>query len=359
MRKKRILDLRSDTITTPDKKMVEITSFGTMGDEFYDEASCTTSLENYCAEMFGKEKGLFLPSGMMANLVAAKAYTNEGDSILTHSDYYINYFQSKPLIKYCGINICTVNDNKANNGLLDLSLVSENINTHRCYQLSSEIKTIWIENTINSLSGKIYPINDVKKLYKLCKSKNIPLHIDGARILNACVAKDVSQKEYGKNCDSLSFSFSKGLSAPFGSVLVGNKDFIKKAKLHKKEFGGGLHQSDVISSMCFYALKNNIKHLKDDNKKALKIAEILQEIKEFKIIISNIETNIIMLDLKELNVDSTKFNDMLSKNNILLYPWNKYVSRIVTSSKVEMNEAIFAAEQIVKLAKSLRNKVLK
>lgn len=341
-----LIDLRSDTLTQACHKMREAIFSANIGDDGYEEDETTLELESYCADFFEKEAALFVTSGTMSNQIAIRYYTNPGDEIILDSSYHINYYEAGPTIDLGKVYLNTSN---SKDGILTVSAIEEAISNKHRSELYNFPTLICVENTINAHGGKIFPIEELTKIYNFSRKHSIPIHMDGARLLNATVATGISPKKYAAYVDSLTVCFSKGLGAPYGSILMGTKSFIQKVKKYRKWYGGGLHQSGFMAAAALYAIKNNIPRLAIDNHIAKKFAELLSDIELLNVDPVLVETNIIMLDVSQLGITSFDFVKEAKKMNILLYPWSKYCVRAVTYSGITIEDIINATVRLKKV----------
>lgn len=341
-----IIDLRSDTLTIPSKDMLAAIFEASLGDDGYNEDYSTNSLQTFCADYFCKEAALFMPSGTMSNQVAIRCWTQPGDEIILDDTYHINYFEAGTTVDLgkVHLNLCRTSD-----GIIRTNDLLDAIENKHRSTLSSHSTLLCLENTINTLSGKIYPLENMRDIYICAKKNNINVHLDGARLLNACAALNIHASEYSRYADSLTICFSKGLGAPFGSILMGKKEFIHTARKYRKWYGGGLHQSGLMASAALFSMKNNISRLNQDHENALELARILQFCPGIKINTESVETNIVMFDISETGMNSADFIDALKKETgILLYSWSRYKVRAVTSLNVSLSDIIIAGNKIKK-----------
>ncbi|MBL1230068.1 aminotransferase class I/II-fold pyridoxal phosphate-dependent enzyme [Enterococcus sp. BWB1-3] len=337
------VDLRSDTCTLPSEEMRKAIYEAKVGDQAYGEDETTLKLEKYCAKLFGKEAALFMPSGTMSDQVAIRSWTVSGDEVILDESYHVNYFQTGPSTDLGKICLSTV---KTRDGILTPEKIQRQMEKRIKGELFPSIGLIMIENTINSHSGKIFPLLTIQELYKFAQEEKIPLHIDGERILNACVAKDISPQIYGKNCDSITCSFSKGLGAPYGSILMGSKKMIKRAEKYRRWYGGSLHQSGFMAEAAYFAIKNNINHLKKDHELATLAYELLKD--ESSVSVFKPDTNIVMIDIEKLSINASIFAENCKEQKILVYPWEKNKIRLVTHLDITKKD-IYRAMNVVKL----------
>ena len=344
-----LIDLRSDTVTRPCKSMRKHMYNAEVGDNFYREDKITQELEEYCAEYFGKEAALFTISGTMGNQIALRTYIQPGNEIILDASYHINYYEYSATALLGG----SINLLHTPNGIIYEKDLLQALNSRYRSALTGKPKLICLENTINYHSGKIYPLVTFQEIASLSKKNDLRVYLDGARLLNACVALKVSVLEYTTYVDSLIISFSKGLGAPMGAVLLGNKDFIEEARKYQKWYGGGLHQSGIIAAAALFAIKHNINKLEQDNINAKILANLLSEEKKIKVNLDEIQTNIVMFSFQNTIINVEKFIELAKQQGILLYPWDHNTVRAVTHQNVCENQIKKAAYKISQMMAEL------
>lgn len=318
-----IIDLRSDTVTRPTKGMLEAMMNAKVGDDVFYEDPTITELEEKSAKLFGHEAAVFCPSGTMTNQIAIKVHTQPGDEVLCDVNSHIYNFEGGGISFNSGVQAKLLQGDR---GRISAQQVVESINP--TYDWLTNTSLVSIENTANRSGGSYYAIDEIKKLSGTCKEKNLKFHLDGARIFNALVETKDSPVETGKLFDSVSVCLSKGLGAPAGSVLIGNKEFIKKARRIRKVFGGGMRQGGFIAAAGLYALENNIERLKDDHKRAKKLAEILQKLPFVESVLP-VDTNIIIFTLSD-KMKGEDFVKKLAEHEIKAVSFGKQTIRFVT-----------------------------
>jgi len=287
------IDLRSDTVTKPSPKMRKAMFYAEVGDDVYSEDPTVNKLQERVAELLGKEDALFVPSGTMSNEVAIKTHTSPGQEVICEENCHIfNYEAGGPAFN----SLVQLRTLKGKYGVLNIDDVRRAIRPDNIHLPQTALITL--ENTHNRAGGTIYPIENIKEIYSLVFPKGIPMHLDGARLLNAVVATGISAKEYSKYFDSVSLCFSKGLGAPVGSVLAGSKEFISKARKYRKVFGGGMRQVGVLAAACIYALDNNVERLTEDHKNARRLAEGLRGLPGIFIDMAQVQTNMVMIHVR-------------------------------------------------------------
>ncbi|MEO7120444.1 MAG: GntG family PLP-dependent aldolase [Ginsengibacter sp.] len=286
-----MIDYRSDTFTKPSPKMLDAMFKAEVGDDVFGEDPSVNRLESMAAEIFGMEKALFCPSGTMTNQVAIKCHTQPGDEVICDKLSHVYIYEGGGIAFNSG---CQVKSLEGDRGRINAEQVKTAINPHDVHKANS--KLVSVENTANRGGGSCYYFQDLKDIKDVCLESNLRFHLDGARIFNAIIEKQEDPKEYGTLFDSISVCLSKGLGAPVGSVLLGDGEFIRKARRIRKVFGGGMRQAGFIAAAGIYALENNIQRLNTDHLNAKKVAEALLK-KPFTGKMMPVETNIIIFEV--------------------------------------------------------------
>ncbi|MCK5536596.1 MAG: aminotransferase class I/II-fold pyridoxal phosphate-dependent enzyme, partial [Bacteroidales bacterium] len=233
-----IVDLRSDTVTKPSKEMLEAMFNAKVGDDVFGEDPSINELEEITANMFGKEAALFAPSGIMTNQLAIKVHTVPGDEVICHRLSHIYNFEGGGIAFHSGSSVRLI---EGNNGIFDVDDILQNINPDNVHFPVTSL--VSVENTVNKGGGAIYPFAKLQAMSKVCKENNLKIHVDGARLFNALVATGETAQQHGELFDSISICLSKGLGAPVGSLLIGDKAFIHRARHFRRMFGGGMRQA--------------------------------------------------------------------------------------------------------------------
>ncbi|MDN3594527.1 threonine aldolase family protein [Zunongwangia endophytica] len=318
------IDLRSDTVTRPTKGMLKAMMNAEVGDDVYKEDPSVNALEEKLAKHFGKDDALFFPTGSMANQAAIKLHTQPADQLICDKWAHVYNYEGGGASFNSGVSCKLVDGHR---GMITAAQVEENINPPDFYH-SPLTTLVCLENTTNKGGGACYAIEEIKKIRKVCNTHQLGLHLDGARLFNALVAKGESPKEYGKLFDTISVCLSKGLGIPMGSVLLGNKELMKGAMRVRKVLGGGMRQVGFMAAAGIYALDNHVDRLAEDHKRASEIAEILRA-QSYVGEVEPVETNIIIFNLKDASAED-QFNKILQKNNIRISALGKGKLRIVT-----------------------------
>lgn len=287
-----MIDFRSDTVTKPSKEMLEAMLQAPVGDDVFSEDPTVNQLEMFTANLFGKEAALFCPSGTMTNQIAIKVHTQPGDEVICDNLSHIYQYEGGGISFNSG---CSVKLIHGNRGRISAVQVSENINNINDVHKPIS-KLVSIENTANRGGGSCYDFTEIINIKAVCTQHNLMFHLDGARLFNAIIAKQETALQYGEIFNSISICLSKGLGAPVGSLLIGNTNFINKARRIRKIFGGGMRQAGIIAAAGLYALQNNITRLSEDHTHAKQIQYALQKI-DFVGEIYTVETNILIFEV--------------------------------------------------------------
>jgi threonine aldolase len=307
-----IIDFRSDTVTKPTPAMLEAITRAKVGDDVFGEDPSINELENMAAGMFGMQAALFCPSGTMTNQIAIKCHTQPGDEVICDESSHVYQYEGGGIAFNSGASVKLL---QGNYGRITAEQVKAAIQPDDAHRAHTSL--VVLENTSNRGGGSCYDFEEIKKIQVICKEKNLALHLDGARLWNALVARNESYKQYGATFDSISICLSKSLGCPVGSLLLGKTDFIKKARRIRKVFGGGMRQAGFLAAAGIYALQNNIERLNEDHLHARQIADAIIS-KEFVQLVLPVETNIIIFELKE-NITAPELVAKLKEHSILGY----------------------------------------
>jgi threonine aldolase len=338
-----MIDLRSDTVTTPTPFMREVIFHAEVGDDAYGEDKEVNRLQDYCKELFQVESALFVTSGMLGNRLAILSQTSPGDEVVTDYSYHINFFDSAAAASICQV---VLNTRYTEKGILTPEEVQRALDSKPRYHHFAQVKLVSIENSINGWAGKIFPFDDIKQLKSYTQKKDIRLHLDGARLFNAHVETQIPLSEYARYADTISVCFSKGLGAPFGSMLMGKNEIIEKAKRYKVWLGSGVHQIGFYAKAALYALQNNIESLKQDHTLAQLLAEKLKTISELTLESSSVETNMVQFSLTKSDSDCGDFLRRCHEKGLLLFPWLPRKIRAVVHRPLNEKD-ILKAVQII------------
>jgi threonine aldolase len=288
-----IIDFRSDTVTRPTPAMLQFMFNARVGDDVFEDDPSVNELEAKVAVLFGKEAGLFCPSGTMTNQIAIKVHTRPMDEVICDKSAHIFNYEAGGMAFNSGVSAKLLDGDR---GRFTAKDVEENINPDNVHFPHTSL--VCVENTCNRGGGAYYALDSLKEIAAVCKKHQLKFHLDGARIFNALAETGENTLDYGKLFDSVSICLSKGLGAPVGSVLLGEKSFIKEARRVRKAFGGGMRQAGFMAAAGIYALAHHTARLKEDHLKAKKIESALRNNKHIKEVMPA-ATNIIYFRLKE------------------------------------------------------------
>ena len=317
-----MIDFRSDTFTKPSPEMLEAMCKATVGDDVYGEDPTVNKLESLAAEMFGMEAAIFCPSGTMTNQIAINCHTAPGDEVICDHSSHVYIFEGGGIALNSA---CSVRLLAGSRGQITAEQVSDAINPDDIHKPRTSL--VSLENTANLGGGSCYDFSEIEKIKEVCLKNNLALHLDGARLFNATVAKGEKIKKYGETFDSISICLSKGLGTPVGSILIGRKDFIKKSRRIRKVFGGGMRQAGFLAAAGIYALEHNVERLADDHVRAKKIAEVLNK-KDFTGTFLPAETNILIFEVNG-RFTPASFTEEMRKHDIRVTAITKTQVRMV------------------------------
>ncbi len=307
-----VIDLRSDTVTKPNPPMLEAMSTAKVGDDVFGEDPSINELEALSTKMFGMEAALFCPSGTMTNQIAIKCHTQAGDEVICDESAHVYQYEGGGIASNSGASVKLLYGDR---GRINAGQVRTAINADDAHKANSSL--VCLENTSNRGGGSCYDFEEIKNIRQVCNEHQLKLHLDGARLVNALVAKNETPEQYGKIFDSISICLSKSLGCPVGSLLLGDNSFIKRARRVRKAFGGGMRQAGFLAAAGIYALQNNIERLKEDHDHAKVIAAAIDK-KDFVQFVLPVETNIIIFELKE-GMTAPGLVSKLKEQGILCY----------------------------------------
>lgn len=287
-----MIEFRSDTFTQPSPAMLDAMFRAKTGDDVFGEDPTVNELEAFMADVFGMEAGIFCPSGTMTNQIAIKCHTQPGGEVICDKLSHVYIYEGGGIAFNSG---CQVKAIEGDRGRIRDHQVLAAINPIDIHKASTQL--VSLENTANRGGGSCYDFEEIQKIKEVCLQHDLKLHLDGARLFNAIVEMGETPKDYGDVFDSISICLSKGLGAPVGSVLLGKKDFIQKARRIRKVFGGGMRQAGFLAAAGIFALENNVERLAIDHLHAKEIASALLD-KDFTGKMMPVETNIIIFEVE-------------------------------------------------------------
>jgi len=285
------VDLRSDTMTRPTPGMLDAMHQAVVGDDVWEEDPTVKTLEHMLAARFGKEAGLFCPTGTMANQVALKTLTQPGQELLCDYTTHIYQYESGAYALLSGLSTKVLHGDR---GRLSAAQIRPAINAHDIHKARTSV--VCLENTCNKGGGSVYRLNTVQGIRQVCQENGMALYLDGARLFNALAVSGESEQDWGRAVDMLSIGLSKGLGCPAGTVLLGSNVQILQARRWRKVFGGGMRQVGYLAAAGLYALEHHVDRLSEDHRKARELANVVQQRPWCRELLP-VETNIVLFHL--------------------------------------------------------------
>ncbi|KAL5711844.1 low-specificity L-threonine aldolase [Ranunculus cassubicifolius] len=337
----RTVDLRSDTVTKPTETMRAAMASAEVDDDVLGSDPTAYRFEAEVAKMMGKEAALFVPSGTMSNLIGVLVHCEvRGSEVILGDNSHIHVYENGGISTLGGVHTRTVKNNV--DGTMDLELIEGAIRDPGGELYFPTTRLICLENTHANCGGRTISVEYTDKVGELARKHGIKLHIDGARIFNAAVALGVPVHRLVQAADSVSVCLSKGLGAPVGSVLVGSKSFIQKAKRLRKTLGGGMRQVGILCAAAFVALQENVSKLEGDHAKAKMLADGLNKIEGLKVDMTSVQTNMVFFDLsKAMNITVYRLCEVLEEHGILVMPVSSSSIRIVLHHQISESDVLY------------------
>ena len=340
------IDFRSDTVTMPTQGMLAAMMTAKAGDDVYGEDETVAELENKLSGLFNMEAGLFCPSGTMTNQIAIKCFTQPMDEVICDQTAHVYRYEGGGIAFHSSASVRLLNGPR---GILTPEMIRPEINEDNIHYPNSSL--VVLENTVNKGGGACYTLSQIAPIAELCKSKGLKLHLDGARIFNALVKTGDSAGNYGQYFDGISICLSKGLGAPVGSVLLGSKGTIHKAKKIRKAFGGGMRQAGFLAAAGIYALDHHVGRLAEDHTHAQLLADALGKANFVDAVIP-VETNIVIFKVAA-GYTAVSILNSLNENGMLCGATGPDTLRFVTHLNIDADQ-ISRAIQIIKELKPLQ-----
>jgi threonine aldolase len=340
------IDLRSDTVTKPTHEMRRAMAEAVVGDDVYAEDPTINRLQELAAKMFAREAAIFVPSGSMGNLIAIKIWTHHGSEVICEERGHINQYEMASMSAIAG---CMPRTTFSEDGILTWQMIEPMIRPKIYYRAQTSL--VSLENSHNMAGGTVYQPANANDICDRAHDAGLPVHLDGARIFNAAVALGKSVAELTGKFDSVMFCLSKGLGAPVGSMLVGSQEFIDKARIYRKMFGGGMRQAGVLGAAGLIALEKSPARLHEDHTNAKFLAEGLARIPGVNVDLAKVVTNIVIFDVSGTKRLAADVCADLGKHGVLAGPTDKYAIRMVTHCDVDraaIASALKIVEQVLK-----------
>ena len=343
-KQKEIVDLRSDTVTRPTPAMRAAMAAAEVGDDVYGEDPTVNRLQDRAAEIFERQAALFVPTGCMGNLLAIMGWTQPTNEVICEQKAHVNLYE---LASMCAIAGVTPRPVPAAGGILNWDLIEPAIREKIYYD--SQTALVTLENTHNMHGGTVYPTKVVENICERAHAEGLRVHLDGARIFNAAVALGESVVHMTQKCDSVMFCLSKGLGAPVGSMLLGSREFIAKARIGRKLLGGGMRQAGVLAAAGLIALEESPKRLHEDHANARHLAQELATLPGIAIDPKKVMTNIVIFDVQATGKTAAEICEEIGRHGVLCGATDKYAVRMVTHCDVDragIEKAVRAVESV-------------
>jgi len=335
------VDLRSDTVTKPSPDMRRAMAEAVVGDDVFMEDPTLNKLQARAAEIFGREAGLFVPSGSMGNLTCVLAHTRPGQEVICETNGHVYNYEMGAMSAVAGVLPRVV---QGEDGLLSWDMISKVIRPKVYYRPQTAL--ICLENTVNMAGGTVLPTAVAADICDRAHASDIHVHLDGARVFNAATYLREPVAVMTKKFDSVQFCFSKGLGAPVGSMIVGTRDFIERCRSIRKMLGGGMRQAGVLAAAALLALENGPTRLQEDHDNAKLLAERLSQVPGITLNPSKVQTNIVIFGVKDSGMSSAEFLQRLSGLNVLAVPVDAERIRMVTHLDVARSDIEAAAAAV-------------
>ena len=345
------IDLRSDTVTKPSAKMRAAMANAAVGDDVMGADPTAVALQEYAADILGKDAALFMPSGTMTNQIALRIHCQPGDEFICDSGCHVYNYEQGAFAQLSGLVARTVDGPR---GVIELSQIESFIRRENDHFVRTRL--VCLENTHNRGGGAIYPIDKIAAICEWAHENGLKTHLDGARLFNAVVATGIAAAEWSRHFDTVSICLSKGLGAPVGSVLAGDVESIYAARRHRKLFGGGMRQSGVIAAAGLFALKNNVERLAEDHAKATRLAEMITEIDGLTLSYGRPDTNILFIEVDGSKLGTApNFVDELTVRGVIVLPESGRRIRALTHLDVTAEQIEEAGRAFADTAVELRH----
>lgn len=338
-----MIDLRSDTVTTPTKAMREYMATAPVGDDVFNEDPSVNQLEQYAAELFNKEAALFCASGTQTNQIAIMAHTTPGGEVICHDESHIYKYEGGGIARNSQ---CSMKLLKGKHGKINASDLQYSVNNPEDVHLPLT-QLVSIEDTANRGGGAVYDFKEIQRIAAFCNTQKLPLHLDGARLFNALIVNKQTPATYAQCFDSISLCLSKGLGAPVGSLLIGTSEFIRKARRIRKVLGGGMRQAGIIAAGGYFALTHHIIRLKDDHEHAKLLESCLVSLPWVKEVYP-VESNIVVVTLTQAERRDHIIQNLKEKG-ILCLAFGPGMIRFVTHLNIETTDIEVCIEALKKV----------
>ena len=345
----RMIDFRSDTVTRPSPGMRKAMFEAEVGDDVFGDDPTVNKLQERCAELLGKEAGLYFPSGTMANEAALHAHTQRGDEVFLHSQAHIIYYEQAGTAVLSSLQLRCFD---SPDGTLSPEAMEEHVHKDDDVHYAGT-RVVALENTHNHCGGVVYPLEKAEAVREFCDRHGLILHLDGARMWNAHVASGVPLAKMAAPFDTVSVCLSKGLGAPVGSVVVGSAQFIARALRARKVFGGGMRQAGILAAAGLYALENNIERMADDHRRCRQLAERLAKVPGLDLDMSKVQTNMVYVGTTGTGLPAAELVPLLEAAGVACLDEGVWTLRFVTHLDVDDAGVEEAGEIVARVVERL------
>ncbi len=339
-----MIDLRSDTLTRPSPAMRQAMAAAEVGDDVFGEDPTVNRLQDRVADLLGKERALFVASGTMGNQLCIKTHTRAGDEVIAEAGAHVFFYETAGAAFLSSVQIHQVHGTR---GVFAADDVRQAIRPDIYYMPRTRL--LCLENTHNRAGGAVYPLDAFASIARVAHDAGLRVHLDGARLWNACVASGETPASYCAHVDSVSVCLSKGLGAPVGSVIAGSRDFIEEARHYRKIFGGGMRQAGILAAAGLYALDHNVDRLAEDHAHALAFATVVGGIPGVVIDMATVQSNIVIMDTAGTGIGAGEWAARCAAAGVRVSQASERTLRAVTHLDVSAEDVRTAAQIMVRV----------
>mgnify|MGYP000986599626 FL=1 len=336
-----LIDLRSDTVTKPSPAMRRAMLEAEVGDDVFGDDPTVNALELQVAQLLGKERAVFVPSGTMANQMAVGVHARPGDELLCDPNAHVYVWEGGGVARLSGVTARPIPP-ASTTGLLSLEDLVDKIRPHDSHYVHTRL--VCLENTHNRAGGRVLPFEETGRISEWARANGLAMHLDGARLMNAVVASGIEAQRWGSLFDTISICFSKGLGAPVGSALVGPADLITRARRLRKVFGGGMRQSGFLAAAARYALDHHVDRLAEDHRNAQILADSVRDHRWMSLESGPVETNLVWIAIDPTWSDAHSVAAALKEHGVWVAALGRQVIRLCTHLDVSSADCRQAAE---------------
>lgn len=348
-----MLNFRSDTFSLPSHGIRAALAEADVGDDYYGEDPSVTRLESYCCELFDKEAAVFTTTGMLANQLAVSVHVDRGNELVTEYGYHLHLYESA---QHAAFSHVVLNARSTADGVLRATDVDTAIRSKPRDPAYSQVQMVSVENSMGNRAGRVFPFEELRKLRRFTNERGIRVHLDGARLFNAHIYTGIPLAQYAREADTVSVCFSKALGAPLGSMLLGPRESIEQARRLRVWHGSGFHQAGFCAAAAYYALTRQMERLAEDHRLTQLLAVSLERYGGFGVTASQVETNMVFLDVSRWTADATEFQDECRRRGLLVSIFPPGMIRLVVCRNVDEPEVRQAAAILAEAADSLSGK---